>query len=155
MAYEIKDVVALATASVGAVLGILNSWRLFDRDRVKLKVIPRGYTVAGGPSGLCIEVVNVGFVAVTLTQVAFDLRKPRGHMFWFKTDFFKPLDLPYRLDARASVTAYVAPGTGDDPALREARRALAKTACGRVFYGSSRYFKSYVKHLRAAGQRGE
>jgi hypothetical protein len=151
MPYETKDVVALVMAAVGAVLGILNSWRMFDRDRVRIKVVPRKYVTSNGDRGLCVDVINLGYVAVTVTQLVIDLRKQRGHMFWFTPGFYESAKLPYRLEPRASITVYVSPAAAQNPEIREGRRVIAKTACGRIFYGQSPAFRSYIKDIRTAG----
>jgi bacterioferritin-associated ferredoxin len=54
--------VTLAVAIVGAVLGILNTWKAYDRDRPKLRVIPKHAIPVGAADPrltFCIEVVNL------------------------------------------------------------------------------------------------
>jgi hypothetical protein len=70
----VKELVIFGVALLGAGLGVLNYWRTVTRDRVHLRVIPRSYITSLGESGICIEVVNVGYLPVTLTQIGFDLK---------------------------------------------------------------------------------
>ncbi len=38
---EIVKLVTFGQALLGAVLGVMNAWRNFDKDRVKLRVTPK------------------------------------------------------------------------------------------------------------------
>ena len=74
-----KESIILAIAVTGAVTGILglvfnflNTWRSFDRDKVKLKTVPKlsiFFSMGQHYDCLCIEVINIGFVPVTLSRV--------------------------------------------------------------------------------------
>ena len=39
--FTIVDGITLAIAVLGAALGIINTWKSIDKDRLKLKVIPK------------------------------------------------------------------------------------------------------------------
>jgi len=41
LTFDAKDALTLVLASIGAVLGVMNTWRAFDRDRLKLRVRPK------------------------------------------------------------------------------------------------------------------
>ncbi|UJJ59999.1 hypothetical protein [Rhodanobacter denitrificans] len=61
--------VTLAIAAVGAVLGIINTWRAIDQNRVKLRVIPaHAIPYGGAPQNIrfCVQVTNLSQFAVTL-----------------------------------------------------------------------------------------
>jgi hypothetical protein len=153
-----QDEITFALAVLGSVLGAINLWRAFDRDRIRLKVVPRVYhgpTTNSGKPGLCVEVINLGYMPVTVRQIAFDIRKPRGQFFWFKPMFLNGESLPHRLEPRASVTAYVVGPADQNPILREATRAFAETACGRKFTGVTPSFRSYIEQLRPARKRAK
>lgn len=145
----IPDGITLAFAIIGAVLGILNTWHTINRDRVKLLVVPRYYIASSGISGICIDVTNLSFLPVTVTQVAIELGCSRNQIFVFHPLYLDDTCLPHRMEPRTSITVFIPPGIDRDPRLIDGRRALAKTACGRTFYGSSPAFKDHIRKLRA------
>ena len=147
---ETLELVTLSLAVVGAGLGILNSWRLFDRDRIRLVVTPRLFVTSGGDSGLCMDVVNSGYLPVTLSQVMIGLRKPRGHNLHFPPGPFSS-ELPKLMEPRTKATYFLPGGADQNPDFRNAVEARVVTECGRTFRGKSRSFRSYVKNLRSAG----
>ena len=60
--FSIKDAITLSVASVGAVLGILNTWKAIDRDRPKLRVVPKRAIPLGAVDPrlrMSIEVINL------------------------------------------------------------------------------------------------
>lgn len=70
------------TGLAGLALSIVNTWRLFDRDRVRLKVALFGNIVAL-PTGqmihtLSVTVINSSYLPVTVQQIAFE--KPPKHI---------------------------------------------------------------------------
>lgn len=74
--------VTLAIASVGAVLGIMNTWRSFDRDRIRLKVLPHWAIPSAVNPRFCIKVVNLSYIPVTVTFVYFKMRtENRNYVF--------------------------------------------------------------------------
>jgi hypothetical protein len=69
---RIVEGVTLSIAVLGAVLGVINTWRAIDSSRVKLKVLPRhAIPVGGAPShiGFCIAVTNLSAFPVTVNEV--------------------------------------------------------------------------------------
>jgi hypothetical protein len=54
--------------TLGAVLDVLNTWKAYDRDRPKLRVIPKHAIPVGTADPrvtFCIEVVNLSTFALT------------------------------------------------------------------------------------------
>lgn len=144
-----REGITLAIALLGAVLGIINLWRAFDRDRVRVRVLPRSYVTSHGDGGLCIEVINVGYIPITISQVGFDL-SIRGKIF-LHASLLK--DLPKRLEPRTAFTAYLATGGEQDPAFAKVTRAFAKTACGCRFAANSKALSGVVKVARASAKK--
>lgn len=144
----ITAIAGLAFGLLGAVLGVINTWRAFDRDRVRLRVVPRFYITSFGEHGLCVEVINRGFVPVTVSQVAFDVG---GRQMWIHASLLK--ELPKRLEARTAFTASLAAGAEKDAAFARVRSALVRTACGCTFTGSSGSLRSVIKSARAAAKK--
>ena len=144
--------VTLAIATIGAVLGIMNTWRSFDRDRIRLVVTPRWSFRAypGEPliHQLCIEVTNLSYLPVTVEQVAFELCGPqKDKIFIFMPEFMDGGTFPRRMEPRTSFTVLMAQGAELDPSMKNVRCAFAKTACGIVARGKSPALTSHVKKL--------
>src|ERR1035437_252288 len=127
----ITAIAGLVFGVVGAVLGFINTWRAFDRDRVRLLVVPRGFVTSTGETGICFDITNLSYIAVTLSQVGIELRDPPEHFFAFIPRFMDDTRLPYRMEARTSVTVFMPPGADHAPQLRHAARGFAQSACGR------------------------
>src|ERR1700682_709418 len=69
---ELKDVITIGAASVGAVLGVMNTWNAMNQRRVRLRVTPVFLTTTeGDPVGYAIEVVNLSAFPVTVAEVGF------------------------------------------------------------------------------------
>jgi len=132
-----KDTITLVIAVVGAVLGIYNAWRAVSKDRIRLIVTPSNWVVADGMNGIVIEVVNMGFVAVTISQVAFRLKTPKKYICVIIPGFLTGQKLPHRLEPRTAVSIHVSPEVSCGPQMANVRDAFAKTACGCIFYGNS------------------
>jgi hypothetical protein len=145
----ITAIAGLAFGFLGAVLGIINTWRAFDRDRVRLRVKPVWTVFQGGTHTLSIEVINHSYIPVTVTQVGFTLRD-RDKVFIFLP--IQPGDsIPKRLEPRTSLTALAPFGTENAPSMIDVRRAFAKTACGCRFTGTSPALRGVVAQARTAG----
>lgn len=150
--------ITLAIAITGAVTGILglvfnflNTWRIFDRDRVKLKVIPKFgmwvHPTLGSEQMLCVEVINTGFIPVTLDRVVFPMDGMDQELF-FMPNPLRQVKLPARLEPRESITIYAPSDLHHSKEFYFVSRVRAYTACGRKFHGTSPALKSAVKKLR-------
>ncbi|MBI5768743.1 MAG: hypothetical protein HZA93_13175 [Verrucomicrobia bacterium] len=141
----ITAIAGLVFGLVGAVLGVINLWRALDRDRIKLLVVPRPWADSTGQSGLCLDVINRGEYAVTISAVGILLRGDEK-LEWQ----FVPIDekrrCPYRLEPHDAVTFRAKPGAEQDKKLVECGRcAFARTACGHTAIGSSGYLRSVLR----------
>lgn len=144
--------ITLAIAILGAVLGIMNTWRSFDRDRIRLRVSPRWaiftYPESGTSTRFCIEITNLSYMPITVSQVGFELRKKKDMIFIFIPDFFDGGTMPRRLEPRTSFVAYMKPHAEEDKAMADVKCAFARTACGMVARGTSAALKGQVKNMR-------
>lgn len=139
-----KDGITLGIALLGAALGIINLWRALDRDKLKLRLNVQGY-ITHGANGICVEVVNLSSFAVTISQVAFDMRGGK-HIFFILP---KGGQITHqRLDPRAAFTTYFPEGKEKCQEFAQVTRAFAKTACGSKITGTSPYLKSCIKAAR-------
>ncbi len=135
---------------LGAVLGVMNTWRAFDRDRIRIRVEPRFFIRTDGMvsmGGYQLVITNLSYIPVTITQVGFKLRDGKNLL-----TFFRPLDctLPQRMEARTRFTASIP--EPDGRAFLDIRCTYADTACGEHFTGSCRKFRRELERRAAPKQ---
>lgn len=145
--------VTLAIATIGAVLGVLNTWRAFSSDRLVVKVRPL-LARNGAAVHLCVEVVNLSAFAVTITHMGFDMRGTDRHL------QFVPLrigggELPVRLESRTAFTGYMAAGAHQSPGFERVINAYVQTACGHKITGRSKMLEVVVDQARGAQAQGD
>jgi hypothetical protein len=156
---SLKDVGTLLLAAIGAVLGVYNTVRAHCRDRAKLKVTPHVYrdhetrtimsdmAVEPGEKwdGFCIEVVNTGFVSVTLDEVGF-LQLASNNKLVANMPSRDGRKLPVVLKPGDAYWGY---GPADYLGLTRfnphIRCAFAKAAGGKRFTGSSKALESLLR----------
>jgi hypothetical protein len=131
----IKGLAIPAATAIGCVVGVVGIRRLFDRDRVRLKIRIREFITGDQKvEGANITVINDGYVAVTIANVGFVFPKP-GLQIISDMVFPNGEKLPHRLEARASLEVafpvYPA-GIENHPLWRDDKVAFATTACGRT-----------------------
>jgi hypothetical protein len=142
--------IALAIALVGAVLGIMNTWHQLNRDRVRLRVVPKVVNLHSGgnisDSKLCIEVINLSTFAVTVCSVGFTSAK-------HDLVVIDPLLLyggvwPRRLEPRECVTAFLNEDWKQSKDIPLAQKTFARTECGVTCYGSIKRIKKRLRQMR-------
>lgn len=151
--FTITDGVTLSIAILGAVLGMMNTWCAIDRDRVKLKVIPKRAIPVGNMIDqrirLCIDVTNFSTFPLTITEVG---------VLYHGTDrrgaVINPIIIdggrfPRRLEPRTSFTAYMNPDALECSSGHLVKCAYAKTDCGVLVKGNSPALKQMVRDIRA------
>lgn len=171
-----KEEITFAIALLGAVLGIMNvvisivnSWRIIDRDRVKLMVIPKQAQFIGNgcftsinrevpqtfskgmPVQLCIEITNLSTFPVTVGRIGILYRNTnvRGHL--PQPILIDGGTFPRRLEPRSSFTAYFSP---DAELISKDGNAsycvFAETDCGRLFKGDSPALQQLIDNYHTA-----
>jgi hypothetical protein len=165
-------VIGAVTGIVGTVLGLIATYDLLNKNRVKLRVVPklawvnrRGAaltaatpvlpehdpTRGAAPNRLAIEVVNLSAFAVTISDVGFGrvdgpmrVSVPIPQLADGKT-------WPVRLESREAVTAFcnlpMTSAQASSLAGLAQRVAYAQTDCGAVRYGSSQVFSRFIEQL--------
>jgi hypothetical protein len=154
----------LGIAVLGAALGVINTWHQLTRNRVRLKVTPRVAFMMGKdfvlttnrhdsllhkmvadrrPARMCIEVVNLGCVPVTISDVGFVLKKGGTRQIIAAPEVTKGKTWPTRLEPREAVTAYAAIGADIEPEVAMRGLAYATTDCDHTRYGSSAAMREY------------
>jgi hypothetical protein len=146
-----KDIITIAAASVGAVLGIMNTANAMSQRRVRVRVTPAYVTTPEkSPLGFSIEVINLSTFPITVAEVGFAVgRKSRAPV--QRPQFLDGKSLPRRLEPREAISAMLGPA--DFPMGIKVGDAYARTACGRTIYGSSpagRQFSKMLDEIAAA-----
>lgn len=152
--FDVKDVVTIAIAAVGAVLGVINTLHSLNQNRVRLRVVPKfAHLVINGIMGDekgCIEVINLSAFPVSVSEVGFTLgdgTARKGHKAQIAMPY-TPDGKPFarRLESRESVTGYF----DLDGLPHDIGKAYVKTDCDEVAYGMSPAFQNH--RLRRAGR---
>jgi len=103
------EAVTLSIAVLGAVLGLINTWRSIDTSRVKLKVVP-GHAVLVGSANpayrFYVSVTNLGAFAVTIEELGFLYKGTDRKGVLVEYLLSDGGALPKRLEPRAGLTAY-------------------------------------------------
>jgi hypothetical protein len=140
--FGVMDIITLGIAVAGLVLGVLNTWQDLSRDRVKIVVRPNRVYPAGPHAQLrrdikfAIEVVNKSSFPITVSEIGFLFRERKEKLCVIDSLISNGKNsLPVRLEAREAVSFYIL----GDPSTELGRlsHAYARTACGRLFKGSS------------------
>ncbi len=123
--------VTFGLALLGAVLGVVNTWRTLSRDRLRLRVRLVLAIIGSGQHQhrVGIEVTNLSTFPVTLNEVGLHAKGSKSRAVFIPLEVSGESDsLPCRLEPRTQVTAYI---------LRQAVKvgvpytsAYARTACG-------------------------
>ena len=150
--FDLKDAVTLSLASIGAVLGVLNTWRAYDRDRPRLRVIPKHAIPVGGADPrltFCIEVINLSTFPLTVAEVGLLYHGTKQRAAIVYPALADGGGWPRRLEARSAVTAYLS-GEGLDARTHRIRCAYAKTDCGLTFEGTTPALRQLAGQGRTA-----
>ena len=141
MPFTLTEALTLAIASVGAVLGIINTWHQRNQRKVKLWVVPKHAIPVGALEGfnitMCIEVINLSTFPVTVSDVGVLYRGTDVRGAVVQPIFIDGGSFPRRLEPRAAFTAYMA---GESIGGRDNHRvkcAYARTDCGVTATGTS------------------
>ncbi len=150
--------VTFGIALLGAVLGIINTWKAYDRDKPKLRVRPRFAVMTDDQSfisdsrsgavshykqhnpliarfGFCVEVINRSTFALIIDEVGFQRAKEKKRDAVSLPVIRDGKPFPRRLEPRESACFYM-----ELPRPLEGKRlkyAYARTACGLTFKATS------------------
>lgn len=148
MEQEITNIqlITLAIAVLGAVLGIINTWHGLDRSRVKLKVLPAHAIPFGAADPrlkFCIEITNISAFAVTISDAGVFFKDTDNRGSIINPMFSDGGNWPRRLDPRSSITVYSQIPKSENG--HKIKCAYAKTQCGVIATGNSAALKQIAK----------
>lgn len=135
MQRDLFDIITLAIALLGAVLGIFSTWRMWINDRVRVRVkVSYGFAGIPGPNEhprtLAIDVVNLSAFPVTIVEVGFTLAGMHNRLGLALPEFLGGNRLPVRLEARTSATVIQPLVAFEHEHLALLECAYVRTACG-------------------------
>lgn len=177
---EWYNYIILATALVGASLGILNYWSAHRKTQVKIKIIPRiSRTFGRGPNAhgqptlfvlssvkglprkglagsemILADIINLSEFPVTIETVGFRLHGTKGTLFTPVPLTTDSGDWPRRLGPREAFCVYfrIQDLTQNKNYLR-IKDVYVKTSCEHVFSGTSKAFRDFLPSLREFGSK--
>lgn len=128
------SIVSIILASIGALLGIINTSYLLFKDKVRLELRIRSALFSRGPYisddfVYCLEVINMGFIPVTVSEVGFLLPGGDGNRIPFLLQQLPGAKLPYRLEPRTSVTVYATEQETEGIRSNNCKKAFVDTDC--------------------------
>ena len=147
--------IAIWIALFAAVLSLVNTWHVVNRDRVRLRVDWLGFMPVGESIGLACSVTNLSTMSVTLERIGIELWGGE-HMAFPEIVSFDGQRLPLRMEHRTHITLPLPPNTYEHPRLAEVKEVFVTTACGRRFRGRHRRaFRRALQNVAAARERGD
>ena len=143
------ELITVFIACIGAILGVINTWYMLRRDKVKLKVEPV-HTYFGVPEKgtikLGLKVVNLSSFPITISDVGFRYAI-KGFNMMQMADYRGKL-LPLKLASRSAHTFYIdSPENLWNDCFNNYCYAYAITACGRSFRGKDDNILSIKKYI--------
>lgn len=129
------QIVTTALAVLGAVLGVMNAWRNWVHDRVKVRVLVTGTKTTAGEPGLLITVRNLSRFAITIEHFGFDMNEVSPHLSISELLTIGRVTLPVRMESRTSFTHLHLVRAIPASNLQHVRFNYVETACGRAFRG--------------------
>lgn len=149
------DTLTIATAIIGAAsgllgsfLGIMNARHQFQRNKIRLKVIPQHAIPVGAirdaPINFGIEVINLSDFPVVLVDVGFQLRDGRYATLSTVKGIESNGRLPLKLEPRTAYSKnfWLDHETVD---LKAVKCAYARTQCGTTASGMSPALKQMIE----------
>lgn len=147
------DPVSLGIGAAGTLLGVLNYWRAWEKDRVRLRV-RAGISITVGMMGpeksIFIEVLNLSNFPITITSTVFQL-DGSDLVLHLIPPYLNDERLPKRLDPRDAVTIYARPIVLKDSHVVTIKDVIARTACGAEVKGG-RKARSGILQIQAVGR---
>jgi len=144
--FTLMQMITFALAILGAVLGIMNTWRNFDKDRVKLKVVPGRAVVLGGYEDieLSISITNFSSFPVVITEVGvlYQGTKVRGAV--PKPVILDGKEFPRKLEPRTSISTYMYSDILLKRDGHSVKSVYAITDCGIMIRGTSQALKQMI-----------
>jgi hypothetical protein len=146
---SVSGSITLAIAILGAVLGIINTWRNINKDKVKLKVIPKYAIFSDGEKEqLCIEVINFSTFPLTIKEVGVQYYGTSERGAVIKPYIYDGGSFPRKLEQRTSLSAYLPIEILKSKDDHKVKCVYAMTDCGEIIKGKSPALKEMINKAR-------
>jgi len=153
------DPFSFGLGAAGTLLGVLNYWRTWEKDRVRVRV-RAGVSLSLGhnrtETGLFVEIVNLSNFPVTITSARF-LLDGTDWEFILMPPYLNGETLPKRLEPREAVSIFTSAEVLRDPQSTAIKEVVAYTACGEQIRGGRKARKGIAQVkaacLQMAGKR--
>ena len=133
----ITAIAGVAIGLLGAILGILNTWKAFKRDKVQIRVAVQTCFDEGFET-VAVEVINLGIIPIIIKDISLNkIRKicckKETYPLNFKNRRLLKDCLPERVEPRDSFKAILRPGAAKQIDWSTIKNAAVTTACGLTF----------------------
>ncbi len=141
--------ITLSIAVLGAVLGVMNTWRNINRDKVKIQVIPKQAIPVGAvshqPINLCIDITNFSTFPLTIVEVGVLYYGTSARGASVNPIIIDGGEFPRKLEPRTSISAYLLPEILNKMNGYPVKCVYATTDCGVTIRGNSPALKQLIK----------
>lgn len=153
-----------ALGVVGTVLGVTNFVREIISSRVRLRIKCYPLAIFKSVTDIeevgCIEVVNLSSYPITLKEVGFEPRVPllerqRGRFTMVNNGCRNGKQLPVRIDPRDSVEVYYKNKNGLELMIKQSRRIIVETTCGKICFGKLKYYHDIIEKCQRNALKGD
>ncbi|MCD8493180.1 MAG: MotA/TolQ/ExbB proton channel family protein [Geovibrio sp.] len=134
----VTAIIGAVVGSLGAVLGIINTFNTLNNNKVKMRVTPAHAIIPQSNVNFCIEVLNMSSFPITICEIGFLLKN--GKKALVSASNFSSVAIPAKLHSRESTTCYFRlVDLGFNPAF--IKTAYARTSCDVMAEGTSEALK--------------
>jgi len=145
--------ITVILATIGAVLGLINTIDLLSKKHLRLRVIPAHAFGVGSLKHLgdmiAIEITNFSEFPVTVCQVGFRMKSTKDSIVIINPIVSDGKPFPRKLEKRESVSVYIQKSDIDPESFCRVTRAYAKTACGVTKEGTSPALKQIIAECKS------
>jgi hypothetical protein len=145
------DYITIVIAIIGASLGIINMFYNFNRDRVKLRVIPNIWKICIKDEiseRFGIEVINLSTFPVTIRQLGYYDKRNKINVITGLSGFINPIQLPIKLGPRESFSLYGDVEFHKNKDLLNIKCWYAYTICGAIKKSSKKHTKRFLNDIK-------
>lgn len=147
------EAATLGIAVLGAGLGIINTLRDINRDRVKLSIRPTfGYPIFNNRISddpfLGVEVINRSTFPITVQEVGFEIAGSTKRAVITNPITMDRSRLPRRMEPRTTTSFYAEPAMWRAKDFDAYTRPFVRTAENETYRGSRRNFTQFKKSAR-------
>ena len=135
-----------AAGVLGFVLGVINTFRLFRKDRVRVRVRVSGFVafpLGTLVEGMSVEVVNLSEFPVTVTDVN-PLKRDGQQLFFLRLPLPRSDPLPRRLEPRDRMTICFPEPVFEGVDLSDYYCIRVETACGAVIKAGRKNMRQFA-----------